>query len=149
MAETQVAEGGIQGERAVARKEAKAKNKTGKGDSRICLNCDMAGHTATLCPEGSNRRRKQSVKKDITLMKKTSSGRWQTRQTKVEESRTCLRSKTEAFSRNRRHHPSQTDLRGVFSLPRATPHAIRQGLRMTTPTKLVLTEDWDATTVTG
>ena len=39
-----------------------------------------------------------------------------------------------AFGKNRRHHPSQT--------ARATPHAVRQGLRTATPTNLDLTEGW-------
>ena len=53
------------------------------------------------------------------------------------------------FKRNRRKHSSQTDLIEIFSPPRIIPHAVRQGLRTTTPTNLDLTEDWDATTVTG
>ena len=53
------------------------------------------------------------------------------------------------FKRNRRHHSSQVDLKEIFSPPRIIPHAVRQGLRTTTPTNLNLTEDWDATTVTG
>ena len=51
--------------------------------------------------------------------------------------------------RNRRHHSSQVDLIEIFSPPRIVHHAVRQGLRTTTPTNLDLTEDWDATTVTG
>ena len=54
-----------------------------------------------------------------------------------------------AFKRNRRRHSSQTDLKEIFSPPRIIPHAVRQGLRTTTPTNLDLKEDWDATTVTG
>ena len=53
------------------------------------------------------------------------------------------------FKRNRRHHSSQTDLIEIFFPPRIIPHAVRQGLRTTTPTNLDLTEDWDVTTVTG
>ena len=37
----------------------------------------------------------------------------------------------------------------IFSPPRIVLHAVRQGLCTTTPTNLDLTEDWDATTVTG
>ena len=54
-----------------------------------------------------------------------------------------------AFGKNRRHHPSQTDLIEIFSRPRAIPHAVRQGLRATTATNLDLTEGWDAATTTG
>ena len=53
------------------------------------------------------------------------------------------------FKRNRRCHSSQTDLIEIFSAPRIVPHAVRQGLRTTTPTNLDVTENWDATTVTG
>ena len=53
------------------------------------------------------------------------------------------------LKRNRRHHSSQVDLTEIFSPPRIVPHAVRQGLRTTTPTNLDLTEDWDATTMTG
>ena len=53
------------------------------------------------------------------------------------------------FKRNRRRHSSQTDLIEIFSAPRIIPHAVRQGLRTTTPTNLDVTENWDATTVTG
>ena len=53
------------------------------------------------------------------------------------------------FKRNRRHHSSQVDLIEIFYPPRIVPHAVRQGLRTTTPSNLDLTEDWDATTVTG
>ena len=53
------------------------------------------------------------------------------------------------FKRNKRHHSSQVDLIEIFSPPRIILHAVRQGLRTTTPTNLDLTEDWDATTVTG
>ena len=53
------------------------------------------------------------------------------------------------FKRNRRHHSSQVDLIEIFSPPHIIPHAVRQGLRTKTPTNLDLTEDWDATTVTG
>ena len=50
------------------------------------------------------------------------------------------------FKRNRRRHSSQTDLIEIFSAPRIIPHAVRQGLRTTTPTNLDVTENWDATT---
>ena len=53
------------------------------------------------------------------------------------------------FKRNRRRHSSQTDLIEIFSAPRIIPHAVRQGLRTTTPTNLDVTENWDAATVTG
>ena len=53
------------------------------------------------------------------------------------------------YKRNRRRHSSQVDLIEIFSTPRIVPHAGRQGLRTTTPTNLNVTEDWDATTVTG
>ena len=53
------------------------------------------------------------------------------------------------FKRNRRRHSSQTDLIEIFSAPRIITHAVRQGLRTTTPTNLDVTENWDATTVTG
>ena len=53
------------------------------------------------------------------------------------------------FRRNRRHHSSQVDLTEIFSPPRVIPYAVRRGLPTTTPTNLDLTEDWDATTVTG
>ena len=53
------------------------------------------------------------------------------------------------FKRNRRRHSSQTDLIEIFSAPHIIPHAVRQGLRTTTPTNLDVTENWDATTVTG
>ena len=53
------------------------------------------------------------------------------------------------FKRNRRHHSTQVDLIEIFSPPRIIPQAARQGFRTTTPTNLDLTEDWDATTVTG
>ena len=53
------------------------------------------------------------------------------------------------LQRNRRRHSSQTDLIEIFSPPRIIPHAVRQGLRTTTPTNLDVTEDCDATTVTG
>ena len=43
------------------------------------------------------------------------------------------------FKRNRRHHSST----------RIIPHAVKQGLRTTTSTNRDLTEDWDATTLTG
>ena len=52
------------------------------------------------------------------------------------------------FKRNRRRHSSQTDLIEIFSAPRIITHAVRQGLRTTTPTNLEVTENWDATTVT-
>ena len=52
------------------------------------------------------------------------------------------------FKRNRRHHSSQMDLIEFFSPPRIVLHAVRQGLRRTTPTNLDLTEG-DATTKTG
>ena len=53
------------------------------------------------------------------------------------------------FKRNRRRHSSQTDLIEIFSASHVVPHAVRQGLRTTTPTNLDVTENWDATTVTG
>ena len=53
------------------------------------------------------------------------------------------------FKRNRRRHSAQTDLIEIFSAPRVIPHAVRQGLRTTTPTNLDVTENWDATTVIG
>ena len=53
------------------------------------------------------------------------------------------------FKRNRRRHSLQTDLIEIFSAPRIIPHAVRQGLRTTIPTNLDVTENWDATTVTG
>ena len=53
------------------------------------------------------------------------------------------------FKRNRRRHSLQTDLIEIFSPPRIIPHTVRQGLRTTTPTNLDVTENWDATTVTG
>ena len=53
------------------------------------------------------------------------------------------------FKRNRRRHSSQTDLIEIFSASHVVPHAVRQGLRTTTPTNLDVTKNWDATTVTG
>ena len=49
------------------------------------------------------------------------------------------------FKRNRRRHSSQTDLIEIFSASHVVPHAVRQGLRTTTPTNQDVTEDWDAT----
>ena len=40
------------------------------------------------------------------------------------------------FKRIRRRHSSQTDLIEIFSAPRVIPHAVRQGLRTTTPDQL-------------
>ena len=53
------------------------------------------------------------------------------------------------FKRNRRRHSSQTDLIEIFSAPRTIPHAVRQGLRTTTPTNLDVTENWMRPRVTG
>ena len=53
------------------------------------------------------------------------------------------------FKRNGRRHSSQTDLIEIFSASHVVPHAVRQGLRTTTPTNLDVTKNWDATTMTG